>query len=82
MSQETARYVLWGLMCLPVFALWLYFYGCLKKDKLGISRAKQAKRKVIEDEKQRIEGERRRREIFDEDYREYQRKKYSDERYS
>ena len=80
MSQETARYILWGLMCLPILAFWLYFYHCLKEDKLGISRVKQAKRKALQDEKQRLEEERRRREVFDEDYREYQRRKYSDER--
>ncbi len=79
MTQETARYVLWALLCLPLLVLACVFLFRLMDDAIGINRVKAARRKAVQDEKKRLEEERRRRQIFDEDYQDYQRRKYSED---
>ena len=78
MSQETAKYVLWALMCIPVVALGTYFIFRLADDVLSISRSRAARLKAARERKLKAADELRRREIFDENYLEHQYNRYMD----
>jgi len=74
MSYEVLKYILWGLLCLPVLAFGLYCIEKLAGE--GIVASAEAKRKIKPSEKRRMDAEKRkaeeaerlRRKKFDEEY--------------
>lgn len=68
MSYETAKYILWGLLCLPFIALCIYMLDNILEDVLKIKRENKAREKAEEDERMRLTASRRRRERFEEEY--------------
>ncbi len=69
MSYETARYILWALMCVPVLWLGLHLINSVINDTLDIKRRNAARRKKIAEERKQqelMESEKRR---FETEYR-------------
>jgi|GEM_PF-4198094 len=51
MSYETARYILWGLMCVPVLWLSVRLIISVCSDTLNIKRRNAARKKKLAEEK-------------------------------
>ena len=55
MSYETARYILWALMCVPVLWLGLHLINSVINDTLDIKRRNATRRKKIAEERKQQE---------------------------
>ncbi len=62
MIYSIGKYILWGLLCLPLLVLVFYAFGDLINDILFIHRQ-------TVDKKKELEKERRRRRLFEDEYR-------------
>ena len=62
MIYSIGKYILWGLLCLPLVILVFYAFGDLINDILNIQ-------KETVDRKKELEKERRRRRLFEDEYR-------------
>jgi uncharacterized membrane protein len=62
MIYIVGKYVLWGLLCLPLVILVFYAFSDLMGDILNIHRE-------TVDRKKELEKERRRRRLFEDEYR-------------
>ena len=51
MTYETARYILWGLMCVPVLWLGIYLINSVINDTIDMKRRSEARRKKLAEEK-------------------------------
>ena len=68
MSYETAKYILWVLMCIPVIWLSIYMINSVINDTISMKRRSAARKKRLAEERkqqQLKEAERRR---FEDDY--------------
>ncbi len=64
MMYEIGKYILWGLLCLPLLVIVYIAFSSLLSDILNIQ-----KKNV--DRKKELEKERRRKRLFDDEYRQH-----------
>ena len=68
MSYETAKYILLGLMCVPVLWLSVYMINSLINDSISIKRRNAEKRKKRSDENRQQQALHERRRRFSDEY--------------